>query len=236
MAKLFLHDIFAQFKKTLPAPLTRSIRAGSTALLTPFYFSIRSGHFVSSLQSKAVDAQQAPLPWYTYPAIEFLSSRDFTGRHVLEFGAGQSTLWWAKHAAQVTSFEEDKGWYEQVKTRMPAHVDLTFCPDLRLHDFEQQIGAQRFDVVIVDGFDRLVAAQKARLVLKPDGILILDNSEGYWGAEGTYPIIDLLMSEGMMRVDFCGHSPANIMPSCTSIFFRAENWLFSQTNPPVVKT
>jgi hypothetical protein len=38
-------------------------------------------------------------------------------------------------------------------------------------------------------------------------VAALDNSEGFWGAEGSYPIIDLFEQEGFMRVDFCGFAP-----------------------------
>jgi hypothetical protein len=56
-----------------------------------FGLSVCSGHFRSSVNGKALSQAGVPLPWYTYPAIDFLTQRDFRGRSVLEFGGGQST-------------------------------------------------------------------------------------------------------------------------------------------------
>jgi hypothetical protein len=233
---MLVHRIFAPLKRVLPSPVGRSIRAIATAILTPVYFSTRSGHFRSSILSKAIDSQGNAIPWYTYPAIELLQNREFSSRTILEFGSGQSTLWWAKSASRVVSFEENRDWYECVIKQIPQNVSLIYDPDLRLRSFEEHMTDAEFDVVIVDGFDRLAVMHHCLKVLKADGIIILDNSEGHWSNEDTtsYPIIDLLMAAGMMRVDFYGHSPGNITISCTSIFWRGNSWLFSQAAPPIV--
>lgn len=41
-----------------------------------------------------IDAKGNPVPWYTYPAIEFLEQLDFTNKIVLEYGSGNSSLYW----------------------------------------------------------------------------------------------------------------------------------------------
>ena len=56
---------------------------------------------------RAVDKKGDPIPWYTYPAIDFLLLRDYRDKNILEFGSGQSTLWWAARAKFVLSLEED---------------------------------------------------------------------------------------------------------------------------------
>ena len=42
----------------------------------------------------------------------------------LEFGAGQSTLWWGKRAARVVAFEGDADWFKQLKPRVGDNVRL----------------------------------------------------------------------------------------------------------------
>ena len=61
---------------------SRSERCGriGTAILTPVHFSLATGHFRSSIASKALDARGKPLPWYTYPGIDFLCGVDFSGQ------------------------------------------------------------------------------------------------------------------------------------------------------------
>ena len=197
-------------------------------------FARRTGHFRSSLASKAVDRHGSPLPWYTYPAIDLVKAKDFKGKRVLEFGAGQSTIWWAQRAAEVVSLEGDQEWYHYIREKMPANVKLHFA-DIQLSTFEQLVPRNAgFDVIVVDGLDRLIAATKSRELLNPGGVMILDNSEGYWGTDGTYPIIDLYREAGFARVDFYGFSPGNICQSCTSVFYRGRCFLFEAADHPLL--
>lgn len=81
-------------------------------------------HFRSSIATTAMTANGTPLPWYTYPAAGFLSQRDFVGRRILEFGGGQSTLWWANRAQSVLTIEEGEVWYHSLKGKVPDNVEL----------------------------------------------------------------------------------------------------------------
>jgi len=40
-----------------------------------------------------IDKNKNPIPWYTYPAIEYLNNLDFTDKNVFEYGSGNSSLW-----------------------------------------------------------------------------------------------------------------------------------------------
>ena len=110
MAESFIHNAFAPVKRLFPQWLSNPIRNVVTAVLTPIRYSYRTGHFRSSLKMAAVTRHGDPLPWYTYPAIDFLKDRNYAGKTVLEFGGGQSTLWWATHAASVVTFEASAKW------------------------------------------------------------------------------------------------------------------------------
>ena len=45
-----------------------------------------------------MDRDGNPLPWYTYPAIEYLRQFDYKDKKVFEFGCGFSSLFWALRA------------------------------------------------------------------------------------------------------------------------------------------
>jgi hypothetical protein len=197
-----------------------------TGLLTPVRFSLRTGHFRSSLAAKAIDSRGRPLPWYTYPAIDFLGAKDFAEKTVLEFGAGHSTLWWSQRAKHVVSFESDQGWLRQIESRDPRNAHLYFVPD-DLSGIEDLISGERFDLVVIDGHDRGKAARRALELVESDGGILLDDSEGYWGGEAaqTYPVLELFRSLGFLRVDFYGFAPGVSSPHCTSLFCRAESFL-----------
>jgi len=218
-------------RRVLPPPAAELVRATSTALLTPLLFSWSSGHFVSSLRRRALDSHGQALPWYTYPTIELLKSKDFSGCKVLEFGAGQSTRWWAGRARSVVSLESDFGWYRQVSAVAPPNVELYHVdPGLVSFDFSR-ISAP-FDVVVVDGLDRLRAAELGESVLSPRGCLLVDNSDAYSGQDGDYPIMTLFRNRGYSRVDLYGHAPGVILPHCTSLFFKSDCFLFQGRENP----
>jgi hypothetical protein len=78
-----------------------------------------------------------------------------------------------------------------------------------------------FDVVVIDGQKRLTCARVALQILAADGLVLLDNSEGYWAPSDAYPIIDLFESAGFSRVDFHGYTPTTWRKQCTSLFFAS---------------
>lgn len=228
---MFVHRLSKAAKGILPSRVFSVVRSLGTGVLTPFAFSYQSGHINSSLKGLAVDKQGRPLPWYTYPAIELLANKNFTGRAVVEFGAGQSTLWWSERADRVLSFEDDFSWYGRLKTRVPGNVELMYTPR-DASNVDEKLRDQQFDVVVIDGLDRFACAQKALNVVTNDGAIVLDNSDGFWGENGSYPIIDLFRDRGFSRVDFYGHAPGVILPACTSIFFKNSCFLLAGTENP----
>lgn len=220
-----LHRISGAAKRILPEFIWSPARRILTALLTPLRFSLDTGHFRSSLKAAAVDRRGEPLPWYTYPAIDFLGTQDFSGRSVLEFGAGNSTLWWARRARSVTSIESDADWFASLQTLIPANASLSKA--VGELDFSAIPQHAQFDLIVIDGMDRLAAAKIAPAIISHDGAIVLDNSEGGWGSDGEpgQPILDLLRSLGFMRVDFYGFTPGVIGTHCTSIFFKSGSFV-----------
>src|ERR1700676_3563930 len=121
MSTTRIQVLFAPFKRWTPTFVWQPLRAILTAILTPFRFALSTGHFRSSLGRRSVSSGGLPIPWYTYPCIDLLATRDLSGCRVLEAGAGNSTLWWARKAAFVHSLEEDRGWYEELGKRVPSN-------------------------------------------------------------------------------------------------------------------
>lgn len=216
---------FAPLKRWLPRPVSNAIRSTVTAAFTPLRSSIRSGHFRSSFARKAVDRRGNPLPWYTYPAIEFLRSQaPFTGRSVLEFGSGQSSLWWAANGASVLALEDDAEWGANVRGFVDLRiVNGTDCARF-IAEARAILDGQAFDVIVVDGLFRSDAARLALDYLKPGGALICDNAEGYG-------FFEALSGAGLRRVDFYGNAPGVILQHSTSVFFRDGCFLFENAKP-----
>lgn len=222
-----------KLRKILPRTVYSWTKRTATGIVTPVVFSVTSGHFRSSLAGKAVTRRNEPLPWYTYPAIHLLENKKFSDSRVLEFGAGQSTLWWASHAKEVVSYDCNSDWFNELKAHIPENVILSLVKE-DLSDISLFPPAGNFDVAIIDGLNRRKAAELILPYLSPTAIVIFDNSDGYWSYDGshTYPVIELFHQAGFQRVDFYGFSPGLIVPGCTSLFFR-ENPIFRDPTPPV---
>jgi hypothetical protein len=234
MTQTGLQKGFAPIRRYFPNWIANPVRRFGTAFLMPVLFSYRTGHFLSSLKAKAVQKNSEPLPWYTYSSIDFLRFRSYTEKYVLEFGGGQSTLWWAKRAKHVVSLEGSKDWYEKIKSGMPPNVDLYLVSmessEACISDVTRILGSKsrRFDVIVVDGLYRREMAEIAKTLGAEDGVIICDNAEGY----GFY---EAFKNSGLNRVDFFGNAPGVVMPHATSIFFKSASFPFSAEYPiPVI--
>jgi hypothetical protein len=220
---------WSSLRHVLPKPLWKIARAIGTATLTPLLFSLQSGHLKSSFRSIAVGPDGQALPWYTYPCVEFLLTRNFRGRRVLEAGAGQSTLWWASRGAQVVALEGDQNWLDSLQRQVPGNVSLRLVSladvEACLQSVTEAIKDEpTFDVIIIDGLYRSEVLSILADRLAPNGIIICDDSEGYG-------FFNVLSREELQRVDFYGYAPGVIEKHCTSIAFRESAFVFAPNIP-----
>jgi predicted O-methyltransferase YrrM len=132
-------------------------------------------------------------PWIVPAAIGFLRRRIRSDWSVLELGAGRSTLWFARRAGRVVSFEDNGFWAEQTQARL-AQLSLDNV-DLRVQPIEELPGAvtalpdAAFDLVVVDFLEapavtRIDALKPAMEKVRLGGWLLLDDSDrpGYAAA------------------------------------------------------
>lgn len=178
------------------------------------------GWMVSRRKSQSIDATGNPLPWYTYPAIRFLENRLPNGLDVLEFGSGNSTLWWTARAKSVLSIETDPVWAELVRTRISSNALIRLTKE---EDFLQTVQSveRKFDVIVIDGAARNACAGFVSELITESGVVIWDNSD----RDEYAPGFKLLLKQGFKRVDFIGMGPINIYEWSTSIFYRHNNFL-----------
>ena len=143
MTQTVFHRIFKPFKEILSDWLIGPLRGLGTACFGPILFAHRTGYYRSAFKQKAVQKNGQPLPWYTYPAIDFLKFRNYDDKRILEFGGGQSTLWWANKAESVVTLEGDQDWFNKIKGKMPPNVDLHYV-SIETRDINvAQVEAQR---------------------------------------------------------------------------------------------
>jgi hypothetical protein len=231
VTKVSLQGMFRPVRAWAPAWLASLIRRTGTAVLAPVLYSRRTGHWRSAFAGRALSQHGAPLPWYTYPCIDFLQQRDYAGRTVLEFGAGQSTLWWAARAARVVALEDDASWLRTLRQQVPPNVQLHGVDGSDASRCVAEVrrvladsGIAKFDVIVIDGLCREALIDTAIDWVGPEGVIVCDNAEGYGIHAG-------FLARGFQRVDFFGNAPAVVRPHCTSLFFRGSAFVFNPAWP-----
>lgn len=173
---------------------------------------LRYGHLKTVRLGRPVDRSGEPLPWYTYPAIEYLQQLDFSDAEVFEYGSGNSTLFWGNVAKTVTAVEDDEAWYERISGQLGSGIEYRFIS--QKDDYVRAIaaGGRRFDCIVVDGSYRQECASEAVAALRPGGLLILDNSDWYPNTAG------FLRERGLIQIDMHGFGPVNPYTWTTSLF------------------
>lgn len=142
----------------------------------------------------------APLhqPWISYDAAlrmeQIMKSRPCS---VLEFGSGNSTLWFAKRASTVYSVEHNPEWHMRVQkmlsnTKYPASVTHELQETEVGYSTFQTKNSELFDIILIDGIWRLSAAKAHVSKLAPKGILYLDNSDANTSSNLQNEIPELL--------------------------------------------
>lgn len=118
----------------------------------------------SCRDGRPVTQSGKPLPWYTQPAILWLSSVISSEDRILEFGGGYSTLWYGANCLSVTTVEDDYNWATFLRHHATQNAEILTQTDRDYYDVESQIPRGPFDIVAIDGSSRNeIAAEVARL-------------------------------------------------------------------------
>ncbi|MEB3343448.1 sulfotransferase domain-containing protein [Okeania sp.] len=122
-------------------------------------------------------------PLLTRKAVEFIKNffPQKPDAKVLEFGSGASTIWLSKLTKNLTSIEHDGRWFQQVKNQIETQTDCNPV-DFKLlprpyHTICEKFPEASFDLIIVDGRDRMKCFEASIKLLKPGGIIVLDDAQ-----------------------------------------------------------
>ncbi len=98
---------------------------------------------------------------------------------VLEFGGGGSTIWFARRAKRVLTIEGNITFaiaiIKKLNQEKLKNTEVRYSPKYTL--FHLMVPPNTFDLVLLDGRKRLACARLAVNSLKPNGWIVLDNSE-----------------------------------------------------------
>lgn len=170
-----------------------------------------------------VDRDGNPIPWYTYPAIEYLSQFDYHDKSIFEFGTGYSSMYWAKRAKKVISIEDKPEWFEKFSKEFKAdNWQMRYCDEKAGYEDMIFQDKEKYDVIVVDGKRRAECAAAAVKVLNKGGMIILDDSDRINTSKEYYNAVKNLREANLLQVDFYGFCPMNNYTKTTSIFFSRD--------------
>lgn len=174
------------------------------------------GQWKSIKSRNAIDALNKPIPWYTYPASEYLDHLNLKNLSVFEYGSGNSTIWWSSKAKTVTSVEDNKEWHQTIQQLLEGKT-VDYKLETNKNDYISS--AHHADILIIDGSHRRECAEHfANMQTRQTEkslMLIFDNSD--WHPR----TIDYLRNHlKWLQIDFHGFGPINNYTWTTSIFIN----------------
>ena len=181
------------------------------------------GWFRAFDEQQAIDENGEPLPWVTYAFIDFIKTRLNKTLVVFEYGAGSSTLFYAPRVRKVFSVEHDEGWYKKILDGKPANSEMIYTELTTDGEYARKSAALnvKFDMIIVDGRDRVNCCRHSLNALSDSGVIVLDDSE-----RAAYNDARILLKQaGFRELSFSGISPGLFYLKATSVFYRPDNCL-----------
>jgi 16S rRNA G966 N2-methylase RsmD len=182
------------------------------------------------LQAKKSYIIERPVPFIVYEAINFMNDILKPGTKVLEFGSGNSTLWFLEKKCDVTSIEHDTLWYKTVNDyAQSASFNKQVMEQFSFKNTQKEATwalldkteNESFDLILVDGSNdfnnRNECIEKSISKLKKGGWMVLDNSDHPNNWPGG-----LYMDSLYKRVRFTGFTPMGLYISQTSFWQKTD--------------
>ena len=216
-----IYDLFKLFKNIL---FNRYFFTRLNAIFSEY------GYFKSK-KAGCVDSDGNPVPWYTYPAIEYLQQFDFSGLTVFEYGSGNSSCYWASRALKVKSAEHNAPWFQKFAEQQTSYPNWQCVLQEKPQEYAAELN-EKYDIIIIDAEWRDLCAREALKYIKDNGIIIIDDTERV----NSYPEYEralqtLRSDERFFQVDFYGFAPLVTYTKITT-FFISRKCAFPRRSGP----
>lgn len=202
--------------------ILKSIPFVSSWRMLSYGYLKKTGWKISVSINQSVDDKKNAIPWFTYPSIRFLEGRLTNKLNVFEYGSGNSTIWLSKRTKKVDSVEHDKSWFDFIYPKISKIDNVNYAyKNLENKEYANSIleSRDKYEVIIIDGRDRINCCKASLQRLTVDGLIIWDNSDRGKHKEAY----KLLEDKGFKRLDFWGIGPIGINEWCTTVFYRESN-------------
>jgi hypothetical protein len=148
------------------------------------------------MSAQSVDIRDKP--WWMPEVIEWVDNYIDSDMTVLEFGCGASTIWLAKRCTVISVEEESLEWFDAIGSKL-REMEVTraglFWKAMPIPKHRGDL----YDMMILDGGDRVGNFIRMYPWVKDGGIIMLDDSERI---EEYKHIFNFM--HGLPRRDFLG--------------------------------
>lgn len=135
----------------------------------------------------AFDRDGIRYPWYVSGVLELLEKMDLKGKKLFEWGVGYSTHWYRSRGMKTWGVDSVEKWAKDIIT--------AYEPDKRKYiKFPKLYCDFQYDIVVIDGIYRDECLKVALEVVKPDGLIIIDNFEQP-SVYGEWPLTRAILKE-----------------------------------------
>ena len=182
-----------------------------------------TGWHNSVKHSKPITKDGECLPWMNYPLISFLDERLNKSIVMFEFGSGFSTIYFASKVKEITSIEYDLEWYKKMRESCPKNAKTEYTPVDKSGSYSKSVKKShiRYDIIVVDGRDRVDCFKEGITQLTDRGVIILDDSQRIDYSESFEHSKRL----GFRHINFEGLKPTGFEVERTTIFYKDGNCL-----------
>jgi len=180
---------------------------------------VDTGWINSFIKGKPIDNNNKPVPWLSLPAIEFIKTRLNNSLTIFEYGAGNSTLFFAEFVKQVISVEHNEEWVAKLKKITPENSEIIAHPLDDEYPLLASKQRMKFDIILVDAEKRVECVLNSIDALSEKGVLILDDTE----RPEYKDAFDFMKNRGFKELSFWGISPGYLYHKATTIFYKNMN-------------
>ena len=171
-------------------------------------------------ENRPVDKDGEPLPWLNYSLIRLLDERLDRSLRIFEYGSGFSTLYFAARTQSVTSVEHVPEWVQELQPYLPENAALTSVSPGPEY-IQAPIDQAPFDLILVDGLDRVACVEASLGALAPRGVILLDDTH-----RCEYQVLlAKLREQGFKTLTFFGPKPTSIIEAQSTLIYRTDNVL-----------
>ena len=199
----------------------KRIVLGLKLVFTKRSYLIRTGYVYSKINDSLRNREGQFQPWMCYGMIDFLEDRLHKGLSIFEYGSGSSTLYFASKVGEVMSVEYDSKWYDKVQGLIDGTINAgVHYIDLNgpYVDAIEVLGkGKKFDLVIVDGRERVACALKAFDFVTENGVVLLDDTH----RKHYKDAFDFYKDKGWKALTFSGMKPTGFGTDQSTLFYRS---------------